>query len=345
MSEKIIKVGISHGDINGIAYELILKTFDDARIFESCIPVLYGSSKILAYHRKALELPSLNVSNINRAEDAGGNRLNIINVTGEETVVELGKPTVESAKSADQALAKALEDLKSGVIDALITAPAATGSTHSIETKTDGAENGLRILVNNSFRIALATDKVTLAEVPSLLTREMLTEKIKVLQSALIRDFMITFPRIAVLSLNPQVDMEETTTLAIKAASDAGVHCFGPYTADDFFASDRHKQFDAVLAMYYDQGIVAFQMISNEENALFIGNLPYIITAPNQNTSFEKAGKNESSPDSLRNALYLAIDIYHNRETDKEIHSNPLKKQYFERGSDNEKLDLTKEDI
>jgi 4-hydroxythreonine-4-phosphate dehydrogenase len=342
MSEKIIKVGISHGDINGIAYELILKTFEDVRILESCIPVLYGSPKVLAYHRKALELPSVNVSNINRADDAGSNRLNIINVAGEEAVVELGKPTAESAKAADKALTKALEDLKAGVIDALITAPAVTDPVLSIE---NGAENGLKILVNNSFRIALATDKVTLAEVPTLLTVEMLTEKIKVLQASLIRDFMITFPRIAVLSLNPQVDMEETTTLAIKAASDAGALCFGPFAADDFFASDKYKQFDAVLAMYYDQGAVAFQTISNEENALFIGNLPYIITAPNQNTSFEKAGKNESSPDSLRNALYLAIDIYNNRETNTEINSNPLKKQYFERGSDNEKLDLTKEDI
>jgi 4-hydroxythreonine-4-phosphate dehydrogenase len=345
MSERLIKVGISHGDTNSIAYELILKAFDDARIFESCIPIIYGSSKVLAYHRKTLDLPSLNVNNINRAEDAGHSRLNILNVIKEEIMVELGSPTVESAEASDVALNKALEDLKAGVIDALVTAPTVKDPIHRIEPDTAGERKGLKIVVNNSFRMALATDRVTLAEVPSLLNVEMLTEKIKALRDGLVRDFMVISPRIAILSLNPQVDMEETTTLAIKAASDAGVYCFGPYSADDFYASEKNRKFDAVLAMYHDQGMIAFQSIANEESAFFIGNLPFIITAPNQHVSFEKAGKNASDPDSLRNAIYLAIDLYHNRKTDTEINLNPLKKQYFERGSDNEKLDLTKEEI
>ena len=345
MSEKIIKAGISHGDINGIAYELILKMVDDPHLFESCIPIVYGSSKVLSYHRKTLELPSINISNINRAEDAGSNRLNIINITNEDLVVELGKPTEESVKAAEIALDRAFNDLKSGAIDILITAPAANDPVLSVESKTESDVQSLKILVSDSFRLALATGKIPLADVPALLTVEKLTETIKALHSALIRDFMVTFPRIAVLSLNPEPDKEETTMQAIQAASDAGVHCFGPYAAGDFFASDKYKLFDAVLAMYHDQGMIAFQTIATEENALFIGNLPFIVTAPNIPASFEKAGKNESNPEVLRRALYLAIDIFRNRETHREINSNPLKKQYFERGSDNEKLDLTKEEI
>jgi 4-hydroxythreonine-4-phosphate dehydrogenase len=343
MSERLIKVGISHGDTNSIAYELILKTFDDAHILESCIPIIYGSSKVLAYHRKALELPSFNISNINRAEEAGHNRFNILNVIKEDIIVELGVPTAESAEAANVALNKALADLKAGVIDALITAPTAADLLHRIDTEAPG--ESLKIVVKDNFRMALATDKVTLAEVPALLTVETLTKKIQALQTVLIHDFMVTLPRIAVLSLNPQMDPESTTALAVKAAFDAGVRCFGPYAADNFFTSDHYRKFDAVLAMYHDQGMIAFNTITQEDSAFFIGNLPYIITSPDTPVAFEKAGKNESAPDALRNALYLAIDLFHNRQTSKEISNNPLKKQYFERGSDNEKLDLTKEEI
>ncbi|MDR2682641.1 MAG: 4-hydroxythreonine-4-phosphate dehydrogenase PdxA [Dysgonamonadaceae bacterium] len=345
MNERIIKAGISQGDTNGTSYEMILKMFDNTHIFETCIPIVYGSSKILAYHRKVLDLQSVNVSNINRAEDAGSNRLNMINVVSEDLLVELGNPTPASAQAADIALVRALDDLKAGTIDVLIAAPSEIDPAPVAELKTAHEKKSLKIVTNDSFRLALATGNVPLAEVPSLLTADSLTGKIIALRDSLIRDFQVTLPRIAVLALNPAGKEENITSAAVQAASNAGVQCFGPYAADDFFASDRHRKFDAVLAMYHDQGMIAFKTLTSEDHALFIGNLPHIITAPNLPAAFEKAGKNETSPEALQKALHLAIDIYRNRKTDREINSNPLKKQYFDRGSDNEKLDLTKEDI
>jgi len=345
MSERMIKAGISQGDTNGVSYELILKAFDDAHIFETCIPIVYGSSKILAYHRKVLDLSPVNISNINRAEDAGANRLNMINIIKEDLMVELGKPTPESAKASTAALDRALDDLKAGTIDVLIMAPSQTDSTFAVETKTAHEKKSLKILSSDNFRLALATADVPLAEVPALLTADLLTEKIIALRTSLIRDFQVTLPRIAVLAMNPQIEQENITLQACQAAGDAGVQCFGPYAADDFFASDQQRKFDAVLAMYHDQGMIAFKTLVQEEHAFFISNLPYIVTAPSIRANFEKAGKNTCSPGTLRKALFLAIDIYNHQKTHQEITENPLKKQYFERGSDNEKLDLTKEEI
>jgi 4-hydroxythreonine-4-phosphate dehydrogenase len=339
----MIKVGITQGNANGISYELILKMLAEAHVFETCVPVIYGSSKILAYYRKALDFPPQNLFSINRPSEAVANRINMINLFDDEIVVELGKSTPEGTKAADQAFARALDDLKEGTIDVLVAAPSETDPVPAAESKSANERKSLKILANDSFRLALATGNVLLNEVPSLLSEEFLVRKILALRDSLVRDFQVTFPRIAVLALNPEGRQESVTAPAIQTASDAGVLCFGPYAAEDFFASSRHLKFDAVLSMYHDQGMIAFKSIVNEDHAFFIANLPYIITAPNVHPSFDKAGKNESSPNSILKALFLAIDIYRNRQTDREIKANPLKKQYFDRGSDNEKLDLTKE--
>jgi 4-hydroxythreonine-4-phosphate dehydrogenase len=353
MSEKLIKVGISHGDINGISYELILKTFEDVRVFEFCTPVVYGSSKILAYHRKAMELPPVNINTINTARDAGVNRLNVINCGNEETIVEFSRPTPESEIFAQKAFGKAVEDLKAGLIDVLLMAPSGKDEVPYLVANTDSTKKALKILVKDSLRLALASDKIPLSDVSSHLTVDSVTEQIRTLQSVLIHDFMITLPRIAVLSLNPAVGIkeqqygkEETEIIlpAIKSANDAGIICFGPYSADNFFGGDDYLKFDAILALYYDQGSIPFRALSAGEGVCYIANLPFVVTAPDQGASYEKAGKNESSEVPFRNALYLAVDIFKNRKIDKDIYANPLKKQYFERGSDNEKLDLTKDE-
>ncbi|MDR0412834.1 MAG: 4-hydroxythreonine-4-phosphate dehydrogenase PdxA [Dysgonamonadaceae bacterium] len=349
MSEKMIKVGICQGNTNGIAYELIIKMFEDARMYELCIPVVYGSSKALAYHRKMIGVPSPNVNSIGKAEDAIAGRFNIIHTADGEGGVELGKWTAESANAAEKALKKALEELQANRIDVLLTTPGTQNPCLFLPTGTES----LNLLVNDSLRIAIATGDIPFAEIPAALTVRSLTQKIRILHATLRRDFMITAPRIAVLSLNPQAGIkekpgkEETEIIlpAIKAvAAEDSICCVGPYSADDFFGSESYMRFDAVLAMYYDQGMAAFQTLSQGEGTLFSANLPYVITGPVQPVSFEKAGKNLVSPASLRNALYMAIDILRNRETDKEINKNPLKKLYFERGADNEKLDLTKEE-
>jgi len=349
MSEKIIKVGISHGDINGIAYELILKTFEDIRLFEMCIPVVYGSSKVLAYQRKAMNLPPVNFNTISHAGDAGMNRLNVINCGDENVAVEFARSTPESESLAEAAFRRAVKDLQSDLIDVLVIAPANWNETTILSNSVEQGKSPLKILINDTFRIALATDKIPLSETASYLTIDLLTEQIKALHSILIHDFMVTNPRIAVLSLNPGVGIkekvfgnEESEVIipSIKAANDTGIFCFGPYSADDFFGNSEYIKFDATLAMYYDQGLIPFRAIAFEGGIYYWGGLPFIVTASDQGASYEKAGKNESSEISFRNALYSAIDIFNTRKLDKEINANPLKKQYFERGSDNEKLDL-----
>jgi len=353
MSEKIIKVGISHGDINGIAYELILKVFEDIRIFELCIPVLYGSSKVLAYQRKMMNLSPVNFNTISHAEDAGMNRLNVINCGEEDITVEFARSTPESESLAEAAFRRALNDLHLGLIDVLVVAPANWDETAVLSDSAAKGKSPLKILLNDTFRIALATDKIPLSETASNLTIDLLTERIKALHSALIHDFMVTNPRIAVLSLNPGVGIKEKVfgneesgviIPSIKAANDANIICFGPYSADDFFGNSEYLKFDATLAMYYDQGLVPFRSIAFEGGIYCWANLPFVVTASDEGASYENAGKNESSEIPFRNALYSAIDIFNTRKIDSEINANPLKKQYFERGSDNEKLDLTSSD-
>jgi len=353
MSEKIIKVGISHGDINGIAYELILKTFDDIRIFELCIPVVYGSSKILAYQRKVLDLSPVNFNTISHAGDAGMNRLNVINCGNEDVSVEFARSTPEAESLVETAFRRAMSDLQSGLIDVLVMAPTNWNETAALSESAAQGKSPLKILISDTFRIALATDKVPLSETASHLTIDLLTERIKALHSTLIQDFMVTNPRIAVLSLNPGVGIKEKTfgkeeneviIPSIKAANDAGIICFGPYSADDFFGSSEYLKFDATLAIYYDQGLIPFRSIAFEGGVYCWANLPFVVTASDQGASYEKAGKNESSEITFRNALYCAIDMFNTRKLDSEINANPLKKQYFERGSDNEKLDLTKDE-
>ena len=351
MSDKLIKVGISQGDINGISYELIIKTFEDVRIFEFCIPILYGSSKVLAYHRKMMDLPSVNVNAIHYAGDAGVNRLNIINCGNEEVVVDFSKSNPESETAAQRAMQKAVSDLKAGLIDVLVMAPSSVDEFPYLSQQLGRVP--LKILVHNSFRIALAGDKIPLSGVSSQLTTELLLDKIKALQASLIHDFTITLPRIAVLSLNPVMGIkerkegrEETEIVspAIKAANESGIICFGPYSADGFFANGDYTKFDAILATYYDQGSIPFRSISSDEGACYYADMPFVVTAPDHGVEYDKAGKNESSEASFRNAVYLAIDLFQTRKLDKEIYANPLKKQYFEKGSDNEKLDLTKDE-
>ena len=352
MSDTIIKVGISHGDINGISYELILKTFDDIRIFEMCIPVIYGSSKVLAYQRKILNLSPVNFNTINNAADAGANRLNVVNCGNEEIAVEFSRPTPESETLAKDALQKALTDLKSGLIDVLILAPANHDETEILSAYSESGVPPMKILLSDSLRIALASDKIPISEIASKFLPKSLTEQIKRLHFTLVHNFMVTNPRISVLSLNPGAGIkeksfgkeeEEVIIPAIKEANDAGIICFGPYSADDYFGNREYTKFDATLAMYYDQGLIPFRSIAFDGGVYYWADLPFVVTSSDKGVSYEKAGKNESCESSFRDAIYNAIDIFNARKLDKEIYRNPLKKQYFEKGLDNEKLDLTAE--
>ena len=360
----MIKVGITHGDINGVGYEVILKTFLDMRVADLCTPIIYGSSKIAAYHRKALELPPVNMNIISRAEDAGASRLNIINCVNDEVKVELSKPTAEAGEAAFMALEAAVADMKRGVVDVLLTAPINKhsiqndnfhfpGHTEYLEQCFGNLEKkALMILLKDNLRVALVTGHVPLSQVASMISVDTVVEKLRIFNQSLRQDFAIVKPRIAVLSLNPHagdaglLGTEEETVIkpAMKEAEKKGVMSFGPYPADGFFGSRMYDKFDGVLAMYHDQGLAPFKALAMDDGVNYTAGLPIVRTSPAHGTAYDIAGKNMASEESFRQALYVALDIYRNRARYKEATANPLRKQYFEKGGDNEKLDLTKEE-
>jgi len=364
MEEQLIKVGITHGDVNGIGYEVILKTLSDSRLSELCTPVIYGSSKVAAYHRKTLELPQVNMNSIAHAEDAGVNRVNVINCTSEDLKVELGKSTPAAGEAAFQALQAAVNDLKRGVIDVLLTAPinknniqndqfTFPGHTEYLESEfgREGSK-ALMILMNEEIRVALVTGHIPLSQVAATLTKESIVEKLRIFNQSLKQDFNIIRPRIAVLSLNPHAGdggllgkEEETIILpAMQEAEQQGVMAFGPYAADGFFGARMYDRFDGILAMYHDQGLIPFKTIAMEDGVNYTAGLSIVRTSPAHGTAYDIAGQNIASEESFRQAIYKAVDIYRNRKQYKESTAHPLRKQYFDRGGDNEKLDLTSDD-
>lgn len=359
----MIKVGITQGDINGIGYEVILKTFADIRMAEICIPVIYGSAKVAAYHRKAMELQTVAFNQISNAKDATINKVNIVNCINEETKVELGQSTPVAGEAAYQSLEKAIADLKGGIIDVLVTAPINKhniqredfhfpGHTEYLEERfgKDG-DKSLMILVKNSLRIALVTGHIPLSEVPKALTKEKIIETAIRFEKSLKRDFRIGKPRIAVLSLNPHAgengllgnEENEIITPALRELQDKKILCFGPYPADGFFGSGEFSRFDGILAMYHDQGLAPFKTLAMEDGVNFTAGLPIIRTSPAHGTAYDIAGQNKASEESFRQAIYMAIDTFENRREYDKAFANPLKKLYVERGGD-ENIDLTKEE-
>lgn len=342
-TEKII-IGITHGDINGIGYEVILKTMSEPRMLETFIPVIYGSSKVAAYHRKNLDLQGLNLNIINSIEDINPKRVNIINCVEEDIKVELGTSTDEAGKAAFVALERATADLKSGAIQALVTAPINKkniqsaafhfpGHTEYLEMKFPCDTPALMMLVNDVMRVAVVTGHVPVKIIAAELTTKLILEKLLVLNNSLKKDFSIVRPRIAVLGLNPHagddgvIGEEEKTIIipAMQAAEKQGIICVGPYPADGFFGSGNFNKFDAVLAMYHDQGLIPFKTVSMDKGVNFTAGLSVIRTSPAHGTAYDIAGKNRASEDSFREALYMAYDIYKNRKWNEEINANPLK--------------------
>jgi 4-hydroxythreonine-4-phosphate dehydrogenase len=360
----MIKVGITQGDINGIGYEVILKTFVDIRMAEMCIPVIYGSVKVASYHRKAMELQLVSFNQINNVKDAVVNKLNIIDCINEDTKIEIGQSTAIAGEAAYKSLEKAVIDLKNGLIDVLVTAPINKhniqredfhfpGHTEYLEERFgEDGDKSLMILIKDSLRIALVTGHIPLADVPKSLTKEKIIDAAMRFEASLKRDFRIGRPRIAVLSLNPHAgengllgtEENDIITPAIKELQDKKVLCFGPYSADGFFGAGEFAKFDGILAMYHDQGLVPFKTLAMEDGVNFTAGLPIIRTSPAHGTAYGIAGKNEASEESFRQAVYMSIDTFGNRIEFDKAHANPLKKLYIERGGDNEVLDLTTEE-
>lgn len=362
MPDKKIKVGITQGDINGIGYEVLLKAISNPTILEICTPIIYGSPKVMGYHRKTLDLPNFNYSIINSASEAADNRINIINCGDEETKVELGKASQASGEAALASLEKATEEYAKGLFDVLLTSPINKesiqsetfkfpGHTEYLEQRLGDGKKAMMILIKDRLRVALVTGHIPLASVASAITKEDLVAKIRAFSATLAMDFGIQRPRIAVLALNPHagdggvIGTEESETIipALKETQEKGMLTFGPYPADGFFGSGQFAKFDGVLAMYHDQGLAPFKTIAMDLGVNYTAGLPIIRTSPAHGTAYDIAGKNLASEESFLQALYMAIDVYRARIRYNEAHANPLRKQYFEKGNDNEKLNL-KED-
>ena len=467
MEDNKIRVGITQGDINGVGYEVILKTFSDPMMLELCTPIIYGSPKVAAYHRKSLDLPT-NFSIVNSASEAVPNRLSVVNCTDDEVKVEFSKPDPEAGKAALGALEKAIEEYKAGLIDVIVTAPinkhtiqseefSFPGHTEYIEEKLGDGGKALMILMKDDLRVALVTGHIPVREIASAITKELIQEKLLVFNRALKQDFGIGAPRIAVLSLNPHAgdegllgteeqeviipaikelagkgilcygpypadgfmgsgnfthfdgilamyhdqglapfkslaitkeliqekllvfnralkqdfgigapriavlslnphagdegllgtEEQEVIIPAIKELAGKGILCYGPYPADGFMGSGNFTHFDGILAMYHDQGLAPFKSLAMDEGVNYTAGLPVVRTSPAHGTAYDIAGKGIASEDSFRQAVYVAIDVFRNRMREQEAHANPLRKQYYERRDDSDKLklDSTEEDL
>jgi 4-hydroxythreonine-4-phosphate dehydrogenase len=342
MIQNKIVVGISHGDINGISYEVIIKSLMDNRIFDFCIPVVYGSAKVAAYHRKALNIANFSFNNIKSADDANIKRANIINCLDDNVRVELGKSTEIAGESSLISLENAVKDLKDRKIDVLITAPINKDNVQSEKfnfpghteylTKESESKDSLMLMVSENLKVGVVTTHLPLSKVSESITEELILEKLRIMNKTLIQDFRIRKPKIAVLGLNPHagdnglLGTEEVDIIipAIKKAKDEGMLALGPYPADGFFGSDNFNKFDAVLAMYHDQGLTPFKALAFNSGVNYTAGLDFIRTSPGHGTAYEIAGLGKASEISFRNAIYLACDIFRNRSEYKEISADPL---------------------
>ena len=337
-------VGITQGDGNGIGYEVIIKPLADARILESFTPVIYGSSKIFGFYRKRIHNldQQMDVYVIQSAKDAKPRKINIVNCLPDNTYVEPGQSTPESAKAAITSLEWAVKDIKNGDIDVLVTAPinkramvnegfGNTGHTEYLE-KEFGVSDVAMFMISDQLKIGVVTGHIPLKDVPSSISVERIVGKLRLMAASLKRDFGVVEPKIAVLGLNPHCgdggllgDEEEKIILpAVKAANDEGILAFGPYSPDGYFGLGHYAKFDATLAMYHDQGLAPFKALAFEDGVNFTAGLPIVRTSPDHGTAFEMAGRDEADPHSMMSSIYAAIDIFRNREAYDNMHESKI---------------------
>lgn len=339
-----VKIGISQGDINGIGYEVMLKCFSDSRMMGLCTPILYGSSKILSYHKKLVGMTDFPFVNIRYANQAEPHKFNVLNIIQEEVKIDVGQPTEIGGKLAALSLERACAEIMESKIDALVTNPINKKNIQSDTfnfpghteylTRKFNAEESLMIMTCRDIHIGIMTNHLSLADVPKVINKDLIVRKLKVMDKSLKRDFGIRMPKIAVLALNPHAgdhgligrEDDEIVAPAIKEAFDNGILAFGPYPSDGFFGNGSMNDFDGVMALYHDQGLIPFKLMSFTEGVNFTAGLPYVRTSPAHGTAYEIAGKNQASAQSFRNAVYLAADIIKHRAEYDMLTSDTLKK-------------------
>lgn len=313
------RVALSHGDFNGIGYEVMLKTFADARMFEMLTPILYGQSKAFAYYKKNFGMDSPNYALTRDVRQASQGKFNIINIVDSELKIEPGAATELSVEMSVVSMKRAVDDLCNGLVDALVMAPdspAVAPSNQNFLFSHFKESQPLRLMVNDIMRIALATDDLPLEKALALIDIPFLVDKMTTLSEALKRDFGISAPKIAVMGLNPHVAVGDDDKV-VKAVADAqrkGVMAFGPFTLSQLFVNGQWKKYDAVLAMYYDQGVFPLKLMALDGCACYWAGLPVVCAAPMHGPAFDIVNTNQASPDSFRKAVYLARDVAASRK-------------------------------
>ncbi len=340
-----LKVGISIGDINGIGLEVVLKALDDKRILHLCTPVIYGAAKVISYHKNIAKIGQISFNNVDSVDQCKDNTINVVNCWTENVKINLGECNADGGKYAHISLQKATDDLKLGLVDALVTAPinkeamqlAGFGFPGHTEFLADALEgDSLMLMVHEKLRVGLVTNHLPLKEVAEQITEKLILQKIELMHHSLCRDFGINRPTIAVLGLNPHagdggfLGKEENDIIipAIKAAKAKGILAIGPYAADGLFGSSNLYNFDGVLAMYHDQGLVPFKAMAFGGGVNFTAGLSAVRTSPDHGTGFDIVGKGLANEGSFRQALYLALDAAKQRVLFDERTSNPLQQNH-----------------
>lgn len=344
MSEmkNVIKVGVSIGDVNGVGVEVLIDALSDSRLFDDKIIVLYGHSHYVKNYKKILNHPDFQFEVAKDSNSFKGKKLQIIELEGDPIEISCGTATAEAGAVALKSLQRAVDDLANNKIDVLVTLPINKDTIQSDEFDFPGhteflanianVENPLMLLVDDNLRVGVATGHVPISEVAGKLTKELIVSKVKIFEKSLISDFNIHRPKIAILGLNPHagdnglIGAEESEIIipAIKQLSEGKSLVFGPFGADGFFGTLNYNQYDGVLAMYHDQGLIPFKTLAFENGVNFTAGLPIVRTSPDHGTAYEIAGKGVASSSSFRYALFLATDIYKQRKEHRELSSNPL---------------------
>lgn len=333
--ESLYKIGITHGDINGIGYEVIIKALADTKMMEVCTPIVYGLAKVATFHRKAINLGDFSFQFIKDADQAVNKKPNLINLQDTEVKIELGNSTTIAGNLAELSLRTATKDLKNNKINAIVTAPINKENIQSEKFKFSGhteyfsnefsSSNSLMMMVDDLLKVAFVSNHTPVKKVVAEITTQKIVDKLTILHQSLVQDFLCTNPTIAVLALNPHAgdngllgkEEQEIIIPAIQQATDKRMNVFGPFPADGFFASGKYKKFSAVLAMYHDQGMIPFKLLAGETGVNYTAGLPIVRTSPAHGTAYDIAGKNVAIAQSMRNAIYLAVDILRNRNNSK----------------------------
>jgi 4-hydroxythreonine-4-phosphate dehydrogenase len=337
-----VRIGFTHGDVNGIGYEIIIKTLADERIIEMITPIVFGHSKVASYHRKTLSMQNFNFNLIKRVDMANPRRANIFNITDREVKLDVGTSTRTGGEMAYLSLKAATESLDNNEIDAIVTAPINKKNIQSQDFTFPGhtefladrykVSDYLMLMISGNFRIGVITGHIPISKISEAITHDLVLRKIQILNESLTKDFAIRKPRIAVLGLNPHAgdngligkEDQEVIEPAIQEAFESGILVYGPYPADGFFGSSNYNKFDGILAMYHDQGMLPFKALAFESGVNFTAGLPIVRTSPAHGTAFDIAGKNQADERSMRAAVYLAADIVRSRKDYQEMTANPL---------------------